>query len=131
MAKRMALVPESWLRQQPLSAGGSSSAGTSIEVIEPKKETDLSELAQFLPKSYRGRGRILLHYLQGHVKLNEQQRVLYPPNQQLGSHILDLVKYFVATFPMDRPVDAPKFAKLLARAGVPSSAIAKKVKLGK
>ena len=127
MAKRMALVPESWLRQQPFNnerAGSSSSMH--VSVVEPKKETELSDLAQFLPKSYRGRARILLHYLQGHIKLNEQQRVLYPPNDQLGSHLLDLVKYYVATFPTDRPKDAPKFAKLMTSAGVPTSAIVSK-----
>ena len=131
MAKRMALVPESWLKasqqQQGLSTQPQSSPPPSITIVEPpKQQNDLTELAQLLPKSYRSRARILLHYLEGHLKLNPQQRVLYPPNDQLGSHILDLVKYYVSTFPTDRPLDAPKFAKLMTQAGVPTSAIAKK-----
>lgn len=85
-----------------------------------------TEMADLLPKSYRSRARMLLNYLDGHIKLNEQHRVIYPPNNQLGSHILDLVKYYVSTFPTDRPLDAPKFSKLMAKAGVPNSAIAKK-----
>lgn len=93
------------------------------------KEDSLSDLAEFLPKSYRGRAKILLHYLHGHIRLNEQQRVVYP-NDQVGSHILDLVKYFVSPFPSDRPLDAPKFTKLMTQAGVPSSALAKKAAPG-
>ena len=126
MAKKMVLVPESWLRHTKSPEAEAEPSTSQVSVIEPQKETDLSDLAQFLPKGYRNRGRILLHYLQAHLKLNEQQRVIYEPNNTLGSHILDLVKYFASPFAKDRPVDAPKFAKLLATVGVPSSAIAKK-----
>lgn len=130
MAKRMALVPESWLRQIHTAAEPASSK-QSISIVEPEPQKGLLEMADLLPKSYRSRARILLHYMEGHVKLNEQQRVIYPPNGQLGSHILDLVKYFVSTFPTDRPLDAPKFSKLMVRAGVPNSAIAKKTEPSK
>lgn len=129
MAKRMALVPESWLKvSQPQQEHTVQSIAPSITVVEPPqaKQDPLADLAQLLPKSYRSRARILLHYLEGHLKLNSQQRVLYPPNDQPGSHILDLVKYYVSTWHTDRPLDAPKFAKLMTQAGVPTSAIAKK-----
>lgn len=130
MAKRMALVPESWLRQtmRPPEAPANHGPGTTVTLVEPPQheKSDLAELAKLMPKSYRGRATTLLRSLDGKVKLNDQQHVLYPPNDQLGSHILDLVKYFVATWPTDRPIDAPKFAKLMTQAGVPAMAIAKK-----
>lgn len=125
MAKRMALVPESWLRQTHTEPGPTPPK-QSLTILEPEPKQSLIEMAELLPKSYRSRARMLLHYLEGHIKLNEQQRVIYPPNNQLGSHIIDLVKYFVSKFPTDRPLDAPKFEKLLAKAGVPNSAVAKK-----
>lgn len=130
MAKRMALVPESWLKQtmRPDDKQYPSQTTTTVTLVEPpqQEKSDLVELAQLMPKSYRGRATTLLRSLDGKVKLNDQQHVLYPPNDQLGSHILDLVKYYVSTWPTDRPIDAPKFAKLMTQAGVPAMALAKK-----
>lgn len=124
MAKRMALVPESWLRQMNFNEGESKARPT-ISVVEPPPKTQLIDLAELLPKNCRHKAKMLLHYLEGHVQLNDQQRVVYA-NGQLGSHIVDLVKYFVASYHTDRPIDAPKFQKLMIRAGVPNDAIAKK-----
>ena len=153
MAKRMALVPTEWIQNynellskgpQQRQQGGSEQQQPQQEqgqqqqreyfspespiTYEPKPQQDLMSLAEFLPKGYRSRARMLLHYLEGKVKLNAQQRVIYETGK-VGSHILDLVKYFVANIETHRPLDAPKFQKIIAQAGVPSSALPKKRRL--
>ena len=131
MAKKMVLVPESWLKQRLDGAGTSvpdvAPTRAEVSIVADVPAKNLSDLAQFLPKGYRQRAKILLHYLEPFIKLTDKDRVIYE-NGQLGSHILDLVKYFVSTFQTDRPVDAPKFAKLMDKAGVPNSAIVLKKK---
>lgn len=103
MAKKMVLVPASWL--------------------ENFKDDKLINLLEMVPKSYQPKARILLTCLQGKVKLTDQQRVIY--SDGVGSHIIDLVRYYVtpSQLKINRPEDAQKFGQLLEQHGVPSSAV--------
>ena len=82
----------------------------------------MNMLAYFLPKSYQGRAKVVMHYLAPHVRLTKKDRIIYPDGT-IGSHILDLVKYTVSVFDSEQPDDASKFIMLLKEIGVPDMAI--------
>ena len=84
----------------------------------------MMKLAYFLPTSYQGKAKIVMHYLalSKDVKLTKKDRIIYPDGT-IGSHILDLVKFAVSTFQSQRPKDASKFIRLLKKLGVPDMAI--------
>lgn len=126
MARRYALVPESWLHEQVASPTAQSHEKPTTTVYDVQKDDTLSDIADLIPKNYRSKAKTLLHYVQRFIKLDSQQRVVYQPGNQIGSHIIDLVKYFVAPFPTERPIDAPQFQTLIEKAGVPKSALAKR-----
>lgn len=127
MAKKMALVPESWLSTRLNSEGNQTNPQAQIVIADTGEESydKVSGLADLLPKHLRNKARMLLHYLNSQLKLDNQQRVIYGDGS-VGSHIIDLVRYNISPFVKARPLDAPKFAKLMQTAGVPNAAIAKK-----
>ena len=134
MARRYALVPESWLGtinkesvQENVDTNKSVQENKSLvnfhKEVEEKK---LVHLAELLPKNMRSRARIVLHYLEnGNVTVNDLQRIVYH-NGSVGSHIIDLTRYAVSPFMKTRPVDWPQFHALLQNLGVPSSSLANK-----
>jgi hypothetical protein len=107
MAERLVLVPE--------SLAGKLNVGD-------KSEHSLSEICGSLPKRLQRKARSLIEYIDGNVVLNDDQRVVYPGGE-VGSHIADLIKYFVSKPPRERPLDAPQFESLIMKAGVPSDAV--------
>jgi translation initiation factor 2 beta subunit (eIF-2beta)/eIF-5 len=125
MARKMAPVPESWLHRnfdaEP-SKEPDQNDKTTVEVFEPKDQdaTQLERVSDVLPKCFRSRARIILNYLEGRIHLNGSQRVVYE-NSVTGSHIVDLLRYFLSAFVKQRPKDAPMFEKLMKKAGVPDS----------
>lgn len=106
---------------------------------QPEENADFLELAELMPKNLRAKAKLLMHYLQGAIQLDAQSRVVFQTEtadgtseEQIGSHILDLIKYFVSpsiTFGHEaaalRPIDAPKFAQLLSSIGIPQTALGK------
>jgi len=86
------------------------------------KHDYMIKLAHFLPKSYQGKAKVVMHYLALHVRLTKKDRIIYPDGT-IGSHILDLVKFAVSVFDSERPDDASRFIKLLKELGVPDMAI--------
>jgi len=85
-----------------------------------------ANLVYFLPRSYRGKAKVVFSYLVSNdVKLTKKDRIIYPDGT-IGSHILDLVKYTVSPFEMDSPKDSIKFMKYLEEIGVPELAIVKR-----
>lgn len=119
MAKKFALVPESWLHTKEQLA-----TDDTVSIHEPTV-ANWDNVLDLLPKSYKSRGRIILHHIEGQVKLNQQNRVVYQGGKQ-GSHIIDLLKYFLSPFSKSKPIDASHFEKIMKQSGVPQSAIAKK-----
>jgi hypothetical protein len=113
MAKRFALVPESML----------SSVQSSVQPNEEKPK--ISELASLLPKNMQSRARMMFHYIENAVSVNDTQRIVYDDGT-VGSHVIDLVRYAISPFVKSRPVDWPQFSKLLQTLGVPESIIAKR-----
>ena len=141
MARRYALVPESWLgtlNKESVHENveeNKSLPDTNKNVQENKpfvnfhkevEEKKLVHLAELLPKNMRSRARIVLHYLEsGNVTVNDLQRIVYQ-NGSVGSHIIDLTRYAVSPFMKTRPIDWPQFSALLQNMGVPSSSLANK-----
>lgn len=126
MAKRYALVPETWLQEQVKTSNKQTiQPVTSVYESTTENQND-SDIIDLLPKAYKAKAKTILHYLKGYLKLDNQHRVRYEDNNQLGSHIIDLLRYFAAPFPTERPIDAPQFFELIKEAGVPSSAVAKR-----
>ncbi len=87
----------------------------------------LARLANLMPMDRRTKALRIFSRLQGTLKLDDQNRVLYPPNDVPGSNVYDLVSFFLtpANIPRPRPVDAPRFGQLLLRQKVPLSLIGK------
>lgn len=126
MARKMALVPESWLHRnfqesaEPEPTSRTQHGNTEVTVHDEPHASDskLSTLPDLLPKAYRAKAKIIVHYLLNKIELDNNQRVIYP-DKVVGSHILTLLRYFVSPFVKERPVDAPKFEKLMKNLGVP------------
>ena len=128
MARRYALVPESWLGTLNKETGQENIQQNKplVNLHEQVEENKLVQLAELLPKNMRSRARIVLHYLEnGNVTVNELQRIVYQ-NGAVGSHIIDLTRYAVSPFMKTRPIDWPQFHALLQNLGVPTSALANK-----
>ena len=123
MARRYALVPESWLNAKQDEGEKKPEGVTISHIVKPKKKNE--SLEQLLPKNLRGKAKILLHYLNEVLKLDENDRVIYADGY-VGSSVLDLIRYFVSPWVKHRPLDAPRFKDLMNEAGVPESAIARK-----
>jgi hypothetical protein len=107
MAERLVLVPESLAEK--------------IKAGEMRKQS-LSEICGILPKRLQRKARSLIEYIDDNIVVNDDQRVVYPGGE-VGSHIADLIKYFVSKPPRERPLDAPQFESLIMKAGVPSDAV--------
>jgi hypothetical protein len=120
MARKFALVPESWLNARQVENEKSPNHISISEVTGPQS---FAQMAELLPKNLRNRAKILLHYLEGKVTLNEHERVQYNDGA-IGSHLLDIVRYYVSPLSKARPLDAPQFEQLITNIGVPSSALA-------
>lgn len=122
MAKKMALVPESWIhRNFQEKATEDKPKSTDVTVHHEQYRNDTSaveDIPELLPKCYRAKAKVIVHYLRDQIKLDENQRVLYP-DKTVGSHILTLMRYFVSPLVKERPLDAPKFMKLMKSVGVP------------
>ena len=125
MAVRMALVPESWLEQ----------ANRGVKEEDPNQnkpnlfltqynqsQNSIITMAELLPKNLRNRAKVLLHYIDGKIRLSDQQRVIYEDGTT-GSHLLDLVRYFTSPLTKTRPMDSHQFLTLLHKNGVPEHAI--------
>ena len=87
---------------------------------------NFSTLVELLPKNLRKKARILVHYLENKITLNEHQRIVYE-NGEVGSYLLDMIRYYVSPLVKQRPVDAPDFESVLKNLGVPSSALARNI----
>ena len=120
----MALVPESWLAARQHESIATKTPAVEVMEVETPAST-LSSLAELLPKRLQNKAKILLHYLDGNVQVNDKQRIVYSDGS-VGSHVLDMVRYFVSPFVKQRPLDAPQFETLLKALGVPDSATVRK-----
>lgn len=87
-------------------------------------------MTKLFPKRSRSRASLLLHYALKHISLDENERVRYGDGSS-GSHIVDLVRYFVnpPAMHIERPIDALKFAMHLRSKGVPEAAFARHVEV--
>lgn len=125
MARKMALVPESWLASN-LRPTNSAMPSTEVAIQEEQQHaSNLESLVDLLPKCYRSKAKTILHHLQDRITLNDIQRVVYDDGT-VGSNVLDLIRYFVSPFVKERPIDAPDFKKMMNDAGVPEFVFAKK-----
>lgn len=130
MASRYALVPESWLTHNKSdSLNHKKDLPTSVnkEIIvteandaQDKINIDVDSLANFIPKAYRHKGKLLLSFIEPTITLNSRQRVVYEDGT-VGSHILDLLRYFLSPFKTERPLDSKLFEQLINKSSAPDS----------
>jgi len=132
MAKRYALVPESWLQQQnvaPTLQNSQTPNPTPSNVSlasPPEKQQSLADIEKILPRNLQSRARMILHYLDSaNVHVNDMQRIVYSDGS-VGSHIVDLVRYAISPFLKTRPIDWPRFKTLLESIGTPDSIMVKR-----
>ena len=123
------MVPESWLQAQqainPVQDQPQKSVAP-ISIRETETHTrKLSDMVEILPKNLRNKARVLLHYIEGKVTLNAHERIVYGDGH-VGSYLLDIVRYYVSPLVKTRPLDAPRFEKLMLEIGVPTSAIGRR-----
>ena len=125
MARRFALVPESWLStlQNGETKKTTNHGGVNFENVDGTKN-NLGNLVDLLPKNLQNRARMLLHYIEN-VNVNDAQRIVYSDGS-VGSHIVDLIRYAVSPFVKTRPIDWPQFSALLESNNVPVSALVNK-----
>lgn len=81
----------------------------------PKGE---SEMVELLPKAYRSRAGIIMHYLQPHLKLDQSKHVIFSDGS-IGAHTLDYLRYVLKPLKKRAPSSVDKFVGLLQSAGVP------------
>lgn len=90
---------------------------------------DILSLKDLFPKNLRSRAETILRLIGSHVKVSENNSVIYSDNT-IGSNIIDLIKYVIipSGSVMRRPLrayDATLFEKVLKQAGTPDSILAK------
>lgn len=91
---------------------------------------ELDAIVEMMPKQMGRKAKLLVHYIRNHISVSDNGRVIYD-DSSIGSHLHDLVKFFVAS-PMlrvPRPIDAVKFGILLKRLGVPRAALGRDLTL--
>ncbi len=98
-------------------------AGPELRTFPTLTQAQATNMVELLPKGpIRNRGRVLLGYLVGRVRLNDSQHVIYP-DLEIGSNLFDLVYWSVLPlFKTGRnvskqPLDVMAFAKLLHKLG--------------
>lgn len=136
MAKEMILVSlAEWERMKSKHRGQTTDPheevrkpAISVLAIEEVDHQDSAEtkdktesILDLLPKVYKARGRVLLHYLS--PKLDSDYRLSYSDGVR-SSHVLDLIKFAINPLAKRVPFDAYAFYDLLAALGVPASAYA-------
>lgn len=130
MAARYALVPESWLNNRtnnsPIDNASSANRTTSESHVSIANDStdndyfDVNDLSEMLPKNYRSKAKLLLSLLKNKISLDQNQRVVYGDGF-VGSHILDILRYFLSPFRTERPVDSKMFENLIKNSSVPDS----------
>lgn len=98
---------------------------------ETKPEpTEIDAIVDMMPKQMARKAKLLVHYIRNQIKLSENGRIVYP-DRSLGSHLHDLVKFFVASpmLKIPRPIDAVKFGILLKQIGVPRASLGRDLTL--
>lgn len=106
MAVKYAVIPESYFKRLQSKNTGSiinfnepnetaeDLMNGPAEFIEEGQATnnananDLSQLVKVFPKNLTSKAKLFLHSLQGHVNLDNLNRVLYDPDSTPGSSLL-------------------------------------------
>ncbi len=99
----------------------------------PSKKNDLwmekiPELLEYFPKRLQNRARILFMSLRNHMKIDEDNRIIYTTEDgtaMQGNSIIALMHYVITPLPpskkQNRPFDLITFAKMLQKVGVPNN----------
>lgn len=97
-----------------------------VQEVEPEEEEKITgsdehvyeDVINLLPKSYKGRAKVLLHYLK--PRLDKSARIIYDGGK-IGSHILDLIRFVLNPLKSRSPPDRDDFLTLLKQSGMPQS----------
>lgn len=98
----MKLVPDTWINQY----------GTGL--AEPSTNRDNSDQVEF-PSNIKQRADQLWSSVKKSVHLNGEQQVVYDDDDVTGSHVVDLMEYFLLprSKQRPRPYDSDKFLALI------------------
>jgi hypothetical protein len=98
MAAKYAVIPESYLKRLQSKNTGlltkplEESLNGPVEFIEETNNNtnsmDLTQLIKVFPKPLVSKAKLFLHSLQGHITLDNLNRVLYGPDLTPGSSVL-------------------------------------------
>lgn len=80
---------------------------------------NVDKIVELLPKTYRSRARILLHYLS--PKLDASLSHFIYPSGDKSSHVLDLIRFALNPLSKRAPSDFDDFVHLMKISGVPES----------
>jgi len=123
MAKRLSLVPSTWLqRLKEQRQSNNSSDNINSEELTKKFEN----IIEMMPKQSRSRAKILAHYIKDRVKLVNSSDLIVYEDETVGSPIYDLIRWVVTPrrFNTTKPFDADKFLLYLKTLNVPNSVYA-------
>ncbi len=107
MASKFAVIPESYFKRLQSKNGPTKSteeeeeeSSGPAEFLEEGQATnntvnsDLIELVKVFPKPLASKAKLFLHSLQGHINLDNLNRVIYDPDSAPGSSLLGENKHF-------------------------------------
>lgn len=127
MSREMVLVPlVEWKRLKETSrmsttaaeASDPSQTITEIQEESPKELNQENDIIDLLPKTYRSRAKIILHYLFPY--LNSDKRVVFADGS-IGAHVIDYLRFVLNSIKTHAPPDIGSFMTLLETLGVPDS----------
>jgi hypothetical protein len=126
MSREMVLVPlAEWKRLKEGQATPPAqtqvhpqSAVTEIVQENEKPTKSKAVVVDLLPKTYRARANIILHYIEPYI--NSENHVVFSDGSQ-GAHVIDYLRYVLNSLPTHAPVQSEKFLDLLNSSNVPES----------
>ncbi len=108
-----------------------TAVATADKIPLPNSDGKWDDLVELFPPRLRNKARLILAHLKGRIHITDDNRIVYldGENEESGSSIYDLIKFFITPQPPNaskqtRPPDALRFGKLLKDANVPVAAYA-------
>lgn len=87
------------------------------------EESKTEDIALLLPKSYRARAKIILHFIS--PRINSDQRVVFSDGST-GAHVIDYLRFVLNSLKTRAPIGLDKFMSVMRETGVPESVYVKR-----
>ncbi len=100
-------------RSAKLGQDGNNDSNNETEIWLQKTEN----VVKFLPKNLQNHGKSITHAIQGQITISDDNNVIYLPSEEVGSSIIDLLRFYTSSMPSTgiqaRPIDAFRFGQVL------------------